>query len=482
MCQGWPEAATLRPGAKIRYQENLGPCDVQKRRRLVYPLTFPLLDLGVHQPCQCNELRALQGRVLGLVPTPTPQGVKSLRDQIASLDLPVVAPVDEEELIGWFASKKMLYSRIREEMKTTVLARKHSLINAFVKCEMVPTDKEPRMILARSPYYNWQLARYTKPIEKYLYNLVIRGTRAICKGLNSRERAALFHHVFQQKTNPMAISLDCKRWDQHVHQDVLKVEHEVYLQMIPDTNFQSLLELQLVNVGHTQTGLMFKSPGGRMSGDMNTALGNCLLAVMMALAATHDRPNVSILDDGDDCVLIGETEEIQYLMPLLPERYLAFGQELKVENVTTEFHQILFCQSKPNYHHGIWDFVQNPSKVLATALTVPGTYPPEQYLGTVWEARAILHQGQPYLGTYFRNCSRSRPERLDKGLTAIPRLKQLLDMDGNRSLRSWERDTESEQMFLDSWQLGEEDFNIEVPPDPVSSGVYTRTGTEWVQG
>lgn len=84
-----------------------------------------------------------------------------------------------------------------------------------------------------------------------------------------------------------------------------------------------------------------------MSGDMNTALGNCVLMIAMCEAARQSLGvQFEIFDDGDDCLLFCEAEDLPLIRRRLPELFLEFGQELKLENETDSLQGIIFCQSR----------------------------------------------------------------------------------------------------------------------------------------
>jgi len=86
-----------------------------------------------------------------------------------------------------------------------------------------------------------------------------------------------------------------------------------------------------------------------MSGDMNTALGNCVLMIIMVWAALK-KLNISsyeIFDDGDDCLIIIEDSDLETLLAGLGPIFLSFGQEIKIENVAREFGLIEWCQTRP---------------------------------------------------------------------------------------------------------------------------------------
>jgi len=106
-----------------------------------------------------------------------------------------------------------------------------------------------------------------------------------------------------------------------------------------------------------------------MSGDYNTALGNCLLMTAMAFNVFQSLGiKYDIMDDGDDCLIIIDKRDRSKL-DCLPQRFLDFGHELKVENLAEYIEDVRFCQSAPIYDGVRWRFVRDYKKVLANAAT-----------------------------------------------------------------------------------------------------------------
>jgi len=308
-----------------------------------------------HANCVCNDIVSAANRVVGVVPMPTKAGLAALREARRRLSrrMPHVTPWTRQQVLDKFEGRRRKrYEEAAKVLDAVGLCRKdHARISAFVKSEKFnPAAKrnpDPRMIQARTPEYGLEVARFLKPIEKYLYGLQgPTGLRVIAKGLNQRARAELLVSKMAQFTRPCVISLDASRWDKHVAADVLKIEHDFYIKMCDDPYFRTLLSWQLDNRCSTSNGVKYRVYGGRMSGDMNTALGNCLLMVIMVQAAMKEWSWWDMLDDGDDCLLLVEEELLGRLEADLPKRFLEFGQELKIENVARRVEEVVFCQSR----------------------------------------------------------------------------------------------------------------------------------------
>jgi hypothetical protein len=276
------------------------------------------------------------------------------------------------------------------------------MVTLFVKLEKLnpasKRDPDPRAIQFRDPKYGIELATYLKPMEHLLYELKGRPlpvTRVIGKGLSLPQRATLLREKWDRFQRPVCVSLDASRFDQHVSLELLQIEHSIYQHMNPDRELQRLLSYQLRNRGKSRLGLRYHTRGKRMSGDMNTALGNCVLMVLMVATFMRGR-KYDMLDDGDDCLLIVEEEELNWVLENARPTFLEFGHEIKVENVAREFELIEWCQSRPVWTPRGWVFTRNPWKVLSGALTG------SKYFGASLKTRRRLVRSVG-LGEYILN-------------------------------------------------------------------------------
>ena len=257
----------------------------------------------------------------------------------------------------------------------------------FVKCERfdpyAKTNPDPRAIQYRSYEFGAALGRFLWPLEHYIYAMrgygkTLPTTRIIGKGLSSTGRAELLRCKYTSFDDPVVFSLDASRFDLHVSEDLLKIEHSIYKHMCNDPELSRLLRMQLRNVGRGPFLEKYGLVGGRMSGDMNTALGNCILMVIMCVAYMSSRlPGVryELMDDGDDCLLILEREHELHVMNTIKSAFLEFGMELKVEGVFYEFESIEWCQCKPIFACGEWKMVRDPIKVTSGAAWGAEIYP-----------------------------------------------------------------------------------------------------------
>jgi hypothetical protein len=218
-------------------------------------------------------------------------------------------------------------------------------------------------------------------------------------------------------SDPVWITLDASRFDLHVSKEQLRTEHSVYLAMLNDPEFQRLLSWQLVNHGRVRNlGLKYTSDGGRMSGDMNTAVGNCVLMLLM-VAELMERiacPKFDVLDDGDDIIVIVEKGWEKVLKERAFDIFLDFGHEVKIENIAYEFEDLEWCQCHPvEIEQGRWKLVRSPVKILTKGIsgtkyfTNPDDSTRRKLINSVGHCELVLNAGVPVLQAYAQMCIRN---------------------------------------------------------------------------
>lgn len=390
----------------------------------------------IHDACICNEIVSARNRVLGDVVRPTDDGIRLVQKEINIMAKRCghLEPWTYEQVLDTFKGKKRLrYEQAFESLKIEPLFRKDAYIKAFVKAEKInPSAKEnpdPRMIQARSFRYNLTIAKYLRPVEKYIYTLKSKsGLREVAKGLNQKERASLLIEKFSRFRRPVCYSLDCSRFDKHVSAQLLVVEHSFYQQLLPCyPEFDRLLKWQTHNKVTTQNGVRYNCVGGRMSGDINTALGNCLLMVAMVRAAMRKLgiTNYEIVDDGDDCLVIVERDDESKLSQL-ESIFETFGHKLKLEGRATNVHHVEFCQCRVVLGADGYTMVRDWRKIISHACVGTKNWNDPNFvrpmLGLVGTCELALARGIPVLQAFAAALVRMSHgkiatfEHLDEGL------------------------------------------------------------------
>lgn len=264
------------------------------------------------------------------------------------------SPLEPHEFVECYKGrKKTIYANALHEW-TGGVTTSHARLKAFVKAEKVDTSKAPRVIQPRSPVYNIGVGCYLKHIEHPLYVAMARLFKqpfVVSKGLNVQELGRGLNTMWGEIPNPVFIGFDCSRFDMHVTVDALKWEHSVYKSLYNySPELVRLLQMQLVNygTGHCADGkVSYKVLGRRMSGDMNTALGNCLIvcAIVYAYMKTLG-VDYRFVDNGDDCGVIISRNAKDKVAGIV-SWFEDFGFRLELEDPVIEFEKITFCQMKP---------------------------------------------------------------------------------------------------------------------------------------
>lgn len=387
--------------------------------RASIPLTDGVFQPFVHHNCIHNQIVSLRNRVLGVVPHPTDNGMEMLRRGLSALVRPLPSVLPE----GLYAlserhsgAKARRYREAADEVTMLGLTKHDAAVTMFVKAERLdPTSKvnpDPRAIQFRGARFCVVVSQYLHPIEQVVFQVkhISKGvprTRNVAKGLNSVERAKLLHVKMSAFSRPVVFSLDCSRWDQHVTRKLLRLEHEVYAKMCNDPVFLHLLGWQMVNKGYSSLGLRYVADARRMSGDMNTALGNVVLMLIMILTAMTELrvAKWDTLDDGDDALLMVEEEDFAHVAGRLSGVFLEFGMELKVENVARSIHEVVFCQSKVvEFRPNEYKFVRDYRKIFSKALCGIKGWEDERYrmrvISAIGQCELALSLGVPVLQNF----------------------------------------------------------------------------------
>lgn len=380
LCVGDRKLVELDPSAKILHIPK--PISDTHRKKLTIiarPAIAGTMNPIAYDECICNEAVAIRNRVCGEVPVPNAKALKRLRARARRLArrLPKVKPWELSRGPSTYSGRKRLrYERAAEKVRVRPTTRRDAQVRAFIKFEKLMKVSDPRMIQHRSWRYNVDLMRYLKPLEHIIYEMKGDGKllpkgRSIAKGLSNKARAAMFVRKWKEFEDPVAITLDVSRFDRHVNEDLLRIEHTIYRAMHNyDPHLTQLLGWQINNKATTVQGIRYTRRGGRMSGDMNTALGNCILMVLMC-SDYLEQLNVKydLLDDGDDCLVIVERKDAKKVEDGAIAQFLDYGMSVKVENVADRLEDVEWCQSRlVETEIGEWTFARNWTKVLSIDL------------------------------------------------------------------------------------------------------------------
>lgn len=341
-----------------------------------YPVTF-------FRSSETNLLRGLFSRVLTYKGGPilaaekgawkalTPVVLKGL----LSVGLFPTAPMSPGEYLKCFGGRKLaIYSRALESLEVEGIGPRDFAVRAFIKKEKDKDGQtDPRIIQPRSPRFHVSFGRYVRAMEGFLYKRWSRlwqksfrtsNTPVIFKGFNYWERGNFFAEKWATFNKPVAVALDASRFDLHVGCDALQFTDDLYRicfhpRYHAELNYLLAGRYETRGVGLCRESVWgYSKRGGRCSGDADTSLGN--VSIMLAISfqiASKMSTRVELANDGDDQVMIVESNHLDELLGLVEPTFMRYGFRVKVEEPVYEFEQIDFCQTRP---------VRLPSGVVMT--------------------------------------------------------------------------------------------------------------------
>lgn len=400
-----PVALGLLPGASYA----LAPVQCATRR-FTTELVPSLVPVYTHAECTCNEERALKYR--HLVDTGSRCTAAS---EVFSVLAPLAARLRKtadlrrlsalEYIDGYSGNKRSLLQQARVSLQASRVSKRDAAVRMFLKDDKYVDGefKEPRCIQYRSKRYHLRLGSYLAPIEHAFYGVLGPAGVPVCaKARNTFDRAADLRVMWDAHNSPVAILLDHSKFDAHVSPELLRVEHAFYSLLVPEEKLARLLEMQRVNRGRTATGTSYSVKATRMSGDVNTGLGNSVLNYGM-IRAWLDAYGVSadVYVDGDDSVVVMSRVDLHLVDPTT---FARFGMETKVD-YAYQFEEVDFCQCRPVETVSGWRMVRNPTRVVSRAPWTTRQYPEVAYLRlirTIGWCELACNGGVPILQAYAK--------------------------------------------------------------------------------
>jgi hypothetical protein len=299
------------------------------------------------------------------------------------------SPITDEEFVACYGgAKKRCYQSAVDSLRDTPLEEKDCYVKTFTKAEYRKPGGAPRCIQPRSPRYNVKLGRYIKKLEHTIFTAIdeifdsSHEHKTVAKGMNMVERGGAIAEMWNSFSDPVAIGVDASRFDQHINRLLLELEQEIIMMWSTGTglpgddlpSLKYLLSKQLVNKGRyygPDGKIKYQVQGARMSGDMNTSLGNVI--VMCSLMFSYFEHcgllnQVKLLNDGDDCVIILERKNKDKFVNNLQGWFRRVGITMEFDGFYNTLEQVEFCQACPVHTHRGWTLVPNPSKRLYSDL------------------------------------------------------------------------------------------------------------------
>lgn len=365
--------------------------------------------------------------------------------------------------------KRKVYEQALVTYLRNGLTERDSYVTSFIKAEKVSTakgDPAPRIIQPRGVKFNLIYGAFIRPAEKEIYSAIDRvyGRPTVVCGQNAVEQAALLRSAWDTIADPIAISYDLSRMDQHVSEVALRWEHSIYRAMFDnDHDFDTLdwcLNRTVENYGIAYTcdelgrpaKVSYRKVGSRMSGDMNTSLGNKLLMCGMLHSYFTGHlgfvvgTDYAVVDNGDDCVvvmsrrayvLMGQMTtgqplriaavdpanwQVAYIVQVvdgvrpsthedISTFFRALGFTLKEEGLVYEFEKIEFCQTQPCFIDGRWLMVRGLKALSKDCYCLKQANQFEEWLQQVSSAGINCYGSVPIYSAFYGAMSSVRTDR-----------------------------------------------------------------------
>nr|QPP11610.1 RNA-dependent-RNA-polymerase [Ethiopia maize-associated virus] len=345
-----------------------------------------------------------------------------------------VYPLSYDGFLKCYSGRRRTrYEQAVQELRNAPLTPEDAVVSTFIKNEKFDWLQkkqlaDPRAIQPRKPKYLAEVGRWFKPLEHIMYKDLAKrlygqdALPCIAKGLNARETAEVLRTKWEKFAFPVCVSLDASRFDLHVSPDALRFTHRLYHKYCQSRQLRKYLEWTLRNAGVAscpESAYQYEVDGRRMSGDMDTALGNCVL--MLCLTWNFlDQHNIKheIMDNGDDCLFICEAADVPTDKQIM-DYYLDFGFVVRLEGKVSVFERIEFCQTSPVLTANGWRMVRNLKSIAKDLCNVNmATGSLSEYtswLKAVGICGRILNDGVPIFSAFHnmlvRHGTNSRIER-----------------------------------------------------------------------
>nr|QTJ63593.1 RNA-dependent RNA polymerase [Hymenopteran tombus-related virus] len=238
-------------------------------------------------------------------------------------------------------SKRKFYTSIKLglEQGRTVSA----LITPFTKLEKMSTSKyrPPRLIQARHPSFNMAYGCYIKPLERSLKSDIHFG-----KGTYDQIGAKISKLARRYKYYTEG---DHITFDAHVTPEMLRLCHRFYARCYQqDSGLLRLSRKTIRNRAISRNGERYSVNGTRMSGDVDTSLGNSLINYYIIMEVIH-RLGIDgdAIVNGDDFIIFTNSP-----IPTEPAKLLFrhYNMDTKLVASTDNIHHVEFCRTKLFYH------------------------------------------------------------------------------------------------------------------------------------
>nr|QTJ63697.1 RNA-dependent RNA polymerase [Coleopteran tombus-related virus] len=259
------------------------------------------------------------------------------------------------------AAKQKLYMAALQDIQSG--RRVKSTVQPFPKIEKMTTKKykAPRMIQARHMTFNIEYGKFIKPLEETLFkHHYLRHHFGKGNYDEQARRIQLLASKYKYYTEA-----DHSTFDAHITVEHLKLTHTFYAACFKhNKELRALSSKTINNLCHSRYGDRYKVKGTRMSGDVDTSLGNSLInyAIIKEMLARLNIKGDAIVN-GDDSIIFTDqpipTEEAK-------EIFRTMNMETEILPSVTNIHKVDFCQARLVYRNdGSVTMMMNPQRMYS---------------------------------------------------------------------------------------------------------------------
>jgi len=318
-----------------------------------------------------------------------------------------------ELALTYKSGKRSLYLKAVESLRTRPLCVDDAKVTAFLKMEKHWMNKPiaPRLICPRSKRFNVEIGRRLKFNEKKIMHAIddIFESPTVLSGYDSFAQGRIIARKWRKFNNPVAIGVDASRFDQHVSREALEWEHSIYNKIFNDPELAEMLTWQCKNnisLFVEDKMLRFKVKGHRMSGDINTSMGNKLIMCGMMHKYFGDLGvRAELCNNGDDCVIICEDSDV-HKFDDMKKWFLQYGFAMAVERPVCVLEELEFCQARPVAIGGKYRMVRRPDSIAKDShslLSMKNKEDVKSFMSATSQCGLVLNSGVPILEAYH-NC------------------------------------------------------------------------------
>lgn len=320
-----------------------------------------------HNGCLCNEIIALQYRHQVATPPVLDEIDKNIFLELLKNNPIQLHPWKKWRVINTYQGAwKHKYMAAKEKLDNFGWSDSYAIINLFTKddLELDSPLKAPRAIQYRHPCFMLQHGTFIKPIEKWFYSLKDEYDTRIVGKADSFTLANDLIQKSLQFSDPVFLLLDASKFDSCVDIKWLKYTHWCYQKLFKSGNkmLRKLCQLTIINRGRSRRGIRYRTSGTRMSGDMDTGLGNSIIMwTLLKGFLLHLQIKGSIYVNGDDSVVVIERRNLSKTKDMA--YFKRFGFNMKYE-VATSLSEVEFCQARLLETDYGFTMARNPARII----------------------------------------------------------------------------------------------------------------------